>query len=244
MAITKTQGYKLDSPQQNFVRDSFATVSDMLAYNEDLLPEVFHASVEDTGKMYTYWKSRPSSEQDPTTGKWVEVGSGGSDTTEDSKFIYKGDDAAWVRSQGKCRMPTYYEALKLLRELNGWTYVTDYNGISGLNGYVVTSVVDSTKSIFLPAAGRYTGTTNSCAAENGYFITSTRNASNSAYEFYFVLDNTPGVNSIYRHFGATIRPVCTTDEFDEIPEGYVEMTPGVYWAPYNLDVNPKILSSA
>ena len=236
MAITKTQGYKLDSPQQNFVRDSFATVSDMLAYNEDLLPEVFHASVEDTGKMYTYWKSRPSSEQDPTTGKWVEVGSGGSDTTEDSKFIYKGDDAAWVRSQGKCRMPTEAEWMRLY-----WCtgeYVTDYQSISGLNGTIKYSSVNPDEYIFLPDAG-YMSESGS-AITGWYFWTSTVNSAVSAR---FCSASTP-YGSVDKSFGMSIRPVCTTDEFDEIPEGYVEMTTGVYWAPYNLDVNPKKLSSA
>ena len=70
MAITKTQGYKLDSPQQNFVRDSFATVNAMVAYNTALLPDVFHTMVEENGKMYTYYVGNTV---DATLGKWREV---------------------------------------------------------------------------------------------------------------------------------------------------------------------------
>ena len=411
MAITKTQGYKLDSPQQNFVRDSFATVNAMVAYNTALLPDVFHTMVEENGKMYTYYVGNTV---DATLGKWREVADiegvmslkgvwssttmpncsdykigdtwivgsdnnytpyrssitwevgsswtnyeyslaqkfwavyseagvilcngevvtgitattittssstytfgtdeivitasttvsvplnsgdelvcissncttgqiwgilnnkqtvvtastakvtgadtakslnidgevwnlpeGGSSDDSSDGFVYKGDDAAWVRSQGKCRMPTYDEAT-LLTNLSDKTYVTDYNGISGLNGYVVTSGVDSTKSIFLPIAGYYSGT--SINLTYGYYWSSTivsyEDQIDLSYRLRFSSSISPYISAGSRYYGATIRPVCTTDEFDEIPEGYVEMTPGVYWAPYNLDVNPKKLSSA
>lgn len=73
MPIVKTQGYQLDSPQQNFMRDSFPTLADMLAYDTAMLPPVFHAMVDEDGKLYTYWENN---EVDPVLGKW-RLGTGG-----------------------------------------------------------------------------------------------------------------------------------------------------------------------
>ena len=67
MAIKKTAGFKLDSPQQNFVRDSFATVAAMVEYSEALLPPVFKTMCEEDGCIYLY---NVNNETDETLGKW------------------------------------------------------------------------------------------------------------------------------------------------------------------------------
>ena len=50
------------------------------------------------------------------------------------------------------RIPTDDECLELLNNTNkGCVY--DYNGIKGLNGYIISNRKDSRKYIFIPAAG-------------------------------------------------------------------------------------------
>ena len=65
------------------------------------------------------------------------------------------DDAA--RQFNKLlRIPTVDECLELLNNTNK-ECVYDYNGIKGLNGYIISNRKDSRKYIFIPAAGLMSG---------------------------------------------------------------------------------------
>lgn len=130
MPIVKTQGYQLDSPQQNFVRDSFPTLADMLAYDTAMLPPVFHSMVDEDGKLYTYWENN---EVDPVLGKW-RLGAGGGqggdtlnvDELPDPSSCQEGDvvnlrqdldicdDPAKLLLGGGWHIATYDEAYQLL----------------------------------------------------------------------------------------------------------------------------------
>ena len=59
----------------NFSRDMFATVADMVAFNENYLPDIFIAHVVEDGKTYKYQRSNIV---DADLGKWRELEGGGS----------------------------------------------------------------------------------------------------------------------------------------------------------------------
>ena len=59
--------FSMKSNKPNFDRDLFNTISDMVAFSERRLPDVFIASVKETGKIYKYNKLN---EVDPILGKW------------------------------------------------------------------------------------------------------------------------------------------------------------------------------
>jgi len=59
--------FSMKSNKPNFDRDLFNTISEMVAFSERRLPEVFIASVKETGMTYKYNKTN---EVDPVLGKW------------------------------------------------------------------------------------------------------------------------------------------------------------------------------
>ena len=75
MAISLIDNLKIQNKKQNVERDSFATITDMVSYSPNYLPNIFHAMCEETGKMYVY---NVNNDEDPDLGKWrVLEGSGG-----------------------------------------------------------------------------------------------------------------------------------------------------------------------
>jgi len=61
-------------------------------------------------------------------------------------------------------MPTKADFEELIRDTtNAW--VTDYNGITGLNGRLFTA--ENGNTLFIPAAGNYDGSKRIGAGENG-----------------------------------------------------------------------------
>lgn len=72
MSLQYADNIRYEAQKQNFERDGFKTVLDMLNFPETSLPPVFHAMVEETGKLYTY---DVNNEVDTELGKWREAGS-------------------------------------------------------------------------------------------------------------------------------------------------------------------------
>lgn len=70
MAITVGAGFRLRSPQQNFERDSYTTLDEMINVADSTLPNIFTATCEETGKMYIYQKTN---DIDPKLGKWRDI---------------------------------------------------------------------------------------------------------------------------------------------------------------------------
>jgi hypothetical protein len=71
MANNVLTSFSMLNNKPNFDRDLFNTVSDMVAFSERRLPDIFIASVKETGKTYKYTKTN---EVDPVLGKWREFG--------------------------------------------------------------------------------------------------------------------------------------------------------------------------
>ena len=112
-------------------------------------------------------------------------------------------DAATANWGGDWRMPTYDE-LKELNDNCTWTWTTQ----NGVNGYKVTSKVNS-NYIFLPAAGWRSESSLSGAGSYGYYWSSTPNESNSSFAYYLsFISSGHYVNYLYRYIGQSVRPVC------------------------------------
>ena len=129
---------------------------------------------------------------------------GYNDFTDDKKTLELEDDAAHVNWGGVWRMPTSAEWTELINNCT-WTWTTQNN----VNGYLVKSNTNN-NSIFLPAAGYYTGTTLTNAGSNGYYWSTSLSVSATPYNARArEVDSTnQGSNSTNRCYGLSIRPVC------------------------------------
>ena len=68
-----SENFAYSGTSQNFDRDSYATIAEMKAVRAKKMPSIFHATCEETGKLYIYNKANSD---DEILGKWREVGSG------------------------------------------------------------------------------------------------------------------------------------------------------------------------
>lgn len=72
-----SENFTYSGTSQNFERDSYATLAEMKAVKAKKMPSIFHATCEETGKLYIYNKANSD---DEILGKWREVsGSGAPD---------------------------------------------------------------------------------------------------------------------------------------------------------------------
>lgn len=78
-----TENFSYIGRKQNFERDSYATLAEMKAVKAKLMPSIFHATCEETGKLYVYNKQNTD---DETLGKWREV-SGAADSSSAKGFF-------------------------------------------------------------------------------------------------------------------------------------------------------------
>ena len=65
-----TENFEYIGTQQNFERDSYATLAEMKSVIDKRMPDIFTATCKETGKLYIYNKSN---EIDETLGKWREI---------------------------------------------------------------------------------------------------------------------------------------------------------------------------
>ena len=118
------------------------------------------------------------------------------------------DDAAHVNWGGDWVMPTTAEWQALYdNTICAWT--TDYNG-TGVAGRVFTSTKDTSKSIFLPAAGYFRGTFVDYVGSRGYYWSSSLRTDDPAYAYYLYFysdDVYPAYNGYRRYYGQVVRPV-------------------------------------
>ena len=62
-----SENFSYIGPNQNFDRDSYATIAEMKAVQDKHMPNIFLATCEETGKAYIY---RKANSVDATLGKW------------------------------------------------------------------------------------------------------------------------------------------------------------------------------
>ena len=84
-----TENFEYIGTQQNFERDSYATLAEMKAVADKRMPDIFTATCKETGKLYIYNKTN---EVDETLGKWREVGGSSCDCQEETDTV---DFSTW-----------------------------------------------------------------------------------------------------------------------------------------------------
>ena len=84
-----TENFSYIGRKQNFERDSYATLAEMKAVKAKLMPNIFHATCEETGKLYVYNKKNID---DEVLGKWREVSGSAEDPSAKGFFINASGD--------------------------------------------------------------------------------------------------------------------------------------------------------
>ncbi len=161
---------------------------------------------ETTTKSTYDWSTYKYCNGSPTTlTKYCTSSSYG--TVDNKTALDITDDAARANWGGTWRMPTKAELDELHTECT-WTWTT----LNGIYGYRVTSKKDTTKSIFLPAAGyRDSWSLYDYAGSYGRYWSSSlfKSGPSSAYYLIFHSDNYSW-NGYNRYFGQSVRPVCSS----------------------------------
>lgn len=135
----------------------------------------------------------------------------------DSEYGYNGytdeltelvatDDIVAVTYGGSYRMPTQDDFQELIDETDN-ELVEDFNG-SGVNGYKFTNKSDSSKYIFLPAAGFCDGSNLDSVGEEGDYWSSSLDTGRPSIACYLYFNN----EKVYmfndsRYYGFSVRPV-------------------------------------
>lgn len=159
---------------------------------------------EEFGNYYAFGETEPKSIYSLNTykhykdGKYLNIGTNISGT----KY-----DVAHVKWGGGWRIPTIEEVKELLNKCN-WNWTT-YNGV---NGVIITG--SNGNSIFLPAAGQYTGPTlNSVGIVGEYWTASlcTESKGYNVYDLHFESYEEDTYYSILEPttYGFLIRPVIS-----------------------------------
>ena len=117
------------------------------------------------------------------------------------------DDAARANMGGDWRMPTEAEFQELLDNTdNEW--IEDFNG-SGVNGRKFTSKTDTSKYVFIPAAGfRANDSVNYVGSDGDVWGSSLYTSNpNCAWNLYFDSDDIATDDHDYRNYGHVVRGV-------------------------------------
>jgi len=120
----------------------------------------------------------------------------------DGKSVLEpGDDVATAKLGSPWRMPTIANIRELIYNCT-WEW-TEVNGVKGCKG-----TGPNGKSIFLPAAGFRTGSKLLDKGNSGSFWSSELSAySSSAYNFEFLVNESPTMPHCIRMLGFSVRPV-------------------------------------
>ena len=149
-------------------------------------------SPEDYGNYYAWGEIETKSTY--SQSKSVTYGVQMNDISGNAEY-----DAATANWGDSWRMPTYDECTELISDCT-WTWTTQ----NSVKGYLVTGT--NGNSIFLPAAGFYTGSSHK---QGGYYGRYWSSTPNSSYYAYYILFES-GIlymNDWYRYYGRSVRPV-------------------------------------
>lgn len=113
-------------------------------------------------------------------------------------------DAAHANKGGVWRMPSKADFIELVNNTtNAW--VTNYQGINGLNGRLFTATNGNT--LFFPAAGAYSSATLYVLGSDGHYWSSSYTNSEQAYYLGFNDSDVFSDSAFERILGISIRPV-------------------------------------
>ena len=136
------------------------------------------------------------------------TGNNGYGGTIDNKTTLDIEDDAAAQIMGSdWRMPTEAEIRELINNTTK-EWITNFNG-SGVNGRKFTSKTDTSKYIFIPAAGFCYNDSVNYVGRNGYVWSSSLNASDPGYAWclYFNSGRCEMSDSSFRYFGQSVRGV-------------------------------------
>lgn len=159
------------------------------------------------GTNETFTKYCPTAKQ---SSNWWDR-SGNTVAADNKTQLELGDDAARANWGGKWRMPTQaeMEALVATKGTSGytWTWKTNYNSVSGCNGWEI-KCTSTGGTIFLPAAGDRLNAIFYGQRSNGDYWSSTLYAGgpNGAWGLYFDSSNA-GMYVNFRYYGFLVRAV-------------------------------------
>ena len=170
------------------------------------------SSPEDYGCYYAWGETTGSCEGKTTFGISnypVDM----TDQVEQGENLLLNNDAAAVKWGGAWNMPT----LSQLRELINTNYTTcEWKTVSGVNGYLITSIVKGFEgnSVFLPAAGFRDDNVIRYLGEKGEYWSSTLYSghdvgNNAGYVYFNSTRNNYGGE--FPAYGLPIRPVVSID---------------------------------
>lgn len=113
-------------------------------------------------------------------------------------------DAAYVHTNGAAKMPTQEQLQELIDSTtNEWT------AINGVNGYKFTNKNDSSKYIFVPAAGYADSGSIGGVGENGNAWSGSLGTSSELYAYYLLVDSDYlFVFLDSRYYGISVRGVA------------------------------------
>lgn len=121
------ENFSYTGAKQNFDRDSYATLAEMKAVKAKKMPSIFHATCEETGKLYIY---RKTNTEDEILGRWREIGG-----SSDSIPTYDFQSGFGQQLSGD----KFYQALaeEIIKHTDGVFFIsaTDYYST---NKYLVT----------------------------------------------------------------------------------------------------------
>ena len=193
---------------------------------------------EDFGNYYAWGETETKSDYNwgtyihcwgtnDTMTKYCTYGAYG--TVDGITSLQPDDDAATAN----CGEGWYIPSNAQFEELLNSSYTTqEWTQEGGKDGWKITSISNG-KSIFLPAAGRYEGTSCSSQGEMGYYWSSTLGSA-GAYSSCDILFYSGGIytGSADRRYGMTIRPV--RDKYQAVDLG---LPSGTLWATCNVGAN-------
>ncbi len=171
------------------------------------------------------------------TGIYPDDGMTKYNKTDCKTILDAADDAATTNWGGDWRTPTKAEQYELLTECT-WTWTK----LNGVDGFRITSKTDTSKSIFLPAAGARQESDTIEVGAYGSYWSSSRHKDHTfhAYNLSFLLGDII-MRSDSRYKGLSIRPVWSENSIttmDPVHEGheYVDLglPSGTLWATCNV----------
>ena len=146
MAISLIDNLKIQNQKSNVERDCFKTISDMVSFSPNYLPNLFHAMCEETGKMYVY---NVNNDTDPVLGRWREYGSGVG-TDETVKLTSTSTDAKYLNElidNSTIEVDTNNECL-VVKKIDGQTAtVAEINFLTGVTANVQEQINNLSKSM-------------------------------------------------------------------------------------------------
>ena len=115
-------------------------------------------------------------------------------------------DAAYKATNGIARMPTHEEFQELLNKtINDW--IEDFNG-TGVSGYKFTSYTDTSKYIFIPAAGYHRDSSLFGLLDEGdVWSSSLGPSSDTSYCLFFNIDDNDAQYDAFRYHAFAVRAV-------------------------------------